>query len=237
MSKEIGDEKEMSSCSSKESPSTCCQPADRNMSSCCSPKDRSWSKGKTLVSCLIIITAIVVGTNSFVRGTSAQSEKMGPAKSFSATLAEKPAVATLNTDKDNPLSKLTDIAAHQILDSLTALDTVAADKDVVFIVLPDKGQNSPQPVLKPVIVVVNNLWNAGQKVGLFTLKGDAADHDHLVRHFDLKTFPCVVILGREGSASAVSGDITEARLFNAFMLASKPASCCPPQGSASCCPK
>ena len=86
-------------------------------------------------------------------------------------------------------------------------------------------------------VVLSNLRSSGQKIGAFTLRANVPDYGYLVRHFAVKSFPCVVVLGRGGTASAVSGDVSEARLYNAFVLALKPASCCPTPSTAACCPK
>jgi hypothetical protein len=84
---------------------------------------------------------------------------------------------------------------------------------------------------------VNHLGASGQKVGAFTLNANVPDYGYLVRHFGVTSFPCVVVLGRRGAALAVSGDISGARLYGAFLMASRPGSCCPTQGDASCCPK
>lgn len=233
----ISDEKGNNCCAANNAAPPCCQPEAGNVSSCCNPKDGPWSKRKVLISVIIIIAAIGVGANSLVRGTSAQSYNSGPAKSFSAGLTEMPAMAADNNYQGKPQPKLEQISLDRVLDSLQALDTLAADKDVVFLVLPGDAQISSLAVPKQVGAVANRLWNSGQRVAVFTLKSGTPDHNQLVRHFSVSTFPCVVILGRQGSASAVAGNITEAGLYNAFVLASKPASCCPTQGSASCCPK
>jgi len=215
----------------------CCQPAAGNLSSCCYPAEDSWKKGKALVSVIIIIAAIGVGAYSFVRVTFAQPYSTGPVKSFSAGLREIPPVAAENGYQGKPQTRPEDISLNRVLDSLQALDTLATDTDVVFLVLPGEAQNPLLAIPRQVGTVANNLWKSGQRVGVFTLKSSAPDHNQLVRHFSVNTFPCVVILGRQGSASAVSGDISEARLYNAFVLASKPASCCPTPSTASCCPK
>jgi hypothetical protein len=186
---------------------------------------------------IIITAAIGVGANSILRGTSAQAYKVGPAKSFSASLAESPVAAIEIGNQSNPLPNREEISVNQALDSLQALDTLAADKDVVFIVLAGEEQNPAPAVLKQVGVVANNLWTSGQKIGAFTLKTNAPDYGYLVGHFAVKSFPCVVVIGRRGTASAVSGDISDARLYNAVVLASKPAACCPTQSDAACCPK
>jgi hypothetical protein len=231
------DEKGKSCCASEDAASTCCQPAAGNVSSCCAPGTASWKNGKTLVSVIIIMAAIGVGANSFLNGNSAQSYTTVPAKSFSAGLTETPAVTADNSSQGKPQTKQEEIPLTGVLDSLQSLDTLAADKDVVFLVLPGEAQISSPAVPKQVGTVANNLWKTGQKVAVFTLKSSSPDHNQLVRHFSVKAFPSVVILGRQGSASAVAGDITEAGLYNAFVVASKSVSCCPTQGSASCCPK
>ena len=234
MSELTSDEKGKSCCATEDSGTACCQPAAGNASSCCTPGEASWKKGKTLISVIIIMAAIGVGANSFLSGNSAQSYTTVPAKSFSAGLTEIPAVTADTPGK--PQTKQEEISLNRVLDSLQSLDVLAADKDVVFLVLPGEAQISSLAVPKQLGAVANNLWKSGQKVAVFTVKSSTPDHKQLVRHFSVNTFPCVVILGRQGSASAVAGDITEARLYNAFVLASTAASCCPAQGSASCCP-
>jgi hypothetical protein len=170
-------------------------------------------------------------------GNAAQSYTTVPAKSFSAGLTEIPAVTAENSSQGKPQTKQEEISLNGVLDSLQSLDTLAGDKDVVFLVLPGEAQISSPGVPKQLGTVANNLWKSGRKVGVFTLNKSAPDHTQLASRFSVKAFPCVIVLGRQGQPSAVAGDITEAGLYNAFVLASTPLSCCPTQGSASCCPK
>ena len=231
------DEKGKSCCASEDAAAPCCQPAAGNLSSCCAPGQVSWKRGKLLVSAIIILAAIGVGANSFFSGNSAQSYTTVPVKSFSAGLTEIPTVTADNSFQGKPQTKREEISLNQVLDSLQSLDTLAADKDVVFLVLPGEAQIPPVGLPMQVGTVANNLWKPGKRVGVFTLKNSAPDHTQLALRFSVKAFPGVIVLGRQGQASAVSGDITEAGLYNAFVLASTPVSCCPTQGSASCCPK
>lgn len=231
------DKEEKGCCAADDTAATCCQTEAGKGSSCCNPKDGPWSKTRLLISVIIIAAALGVGVNSFLRGNLAQSYTTVPAKSFSAGLMEAPTATAGTSRQGEPKTTRERISLTQVLDSLQGLDTLASDKDVVFLVLPGEAQVYSSAVPKPVEAVANNLWNSGQKVAVFTLKSSAPDHNRLARHFSVNTFPCVVILGRQGSASAVSGDITQARLYNAFVLASKAALCCPTQGNASCCPR
>jgi hypothetical protein len=237
MSDVTSDEKGKSCCASEDPGATCCQPAAGSLSLCCAPGAVSWKTGKTVVSVVIILAAIGMGANSFFNGNSAQSYTTVPAKSFSAALTEIPTAPANKSDQGKAQPKSEEIPLNLVLDSLQALDTLAADKDVVFLVLPGEAQIYSLAVPKQLGTVANNLWKSGQKVGVFTLKNGSPDHHRLVSQFSVKTFPGVIILGRQGFASAVAGDVTEAGLYNAFVLASKAASCCPTQGSASCCPK
>jgi len=225
-------EKQIGGCCSEGAPTPCCQPADRRASTCCNPEDGSWRKIKLLISVIIIIAAIGVGTHSFFSGNSAQSYTTVPAKSFSAGLTEVPAATA---DSGRSQNKPEEISLDRVLDSLQSLDVLAADKDVVFLILAGDVQAHSLAIPKQVRAVANNLANSGQGIAVFTVKNGAPDYERLVKHFSVNKFPSVVILGRQGSASALTDDISEARLYNAFVLASKSASCCPATGNASCC--
>ncbi len=58
---------EEGSCSSKTTQPGCCPPAGGNKSSCCAPGGSSWGKGKALIALLIVIAAIAVGVNSWMK--------------------------------------------------------------------------------------------------------------------------------------------------------------------------
>ncbi len=237
MNDPTSNEKGISCCASEDAAATCCQPSAGNVSSCCTPGAASGKRWRTLLSVIIILAAIGVGANSFFNGNSAQSYTTVPAKSFSAGLTQVPAVTAENSSQGKPQSQPGEIPLTGVLDSLQSLDTLAADKDVVFLVLSGEAQISNPAVPKQLGAVANNLWKNGQKIAVFTLKSSTPDHNRLVSQLSVKTSPSVVILGRQGSASVVGADMTEAGLYNAFVLASKSGACCPPGGSASCCPK
>lgn len=74
MSTPTSDEEVQGSCSSKTMQSGCCPPAGGNGPSCCAPGGSSWGKGKALIALLIIIAAIAVGVNSWVKGAASRTE-------------------------------------------------------------------------------------------------------------------------------------------------------------------
>ena len=231
-------DKRMSGCCPDASTTTSCQPSDIDKGSCCYPEGGSWGKSKKLVSVLIILAAIGVGANSFIRGTSAQCDKPDPVHSFSASagLREKPAVPAENIAKLKPPATQEEMPSTRALDSLQTLDRLAADKDVAFILLPGEGQELPYAFLEQVETLVNRLSELGQNAGIFTLDSSAADYSHLVKRFSIKAFPCVVVLGRHGKPSALSGSVSTKQLYGAFISASKPEPCCGSKKEP-CCPK
>jgi hypothetical protein len=242
MSDLLSGEKDINSSCAEGAPTACCHPADGSASACCNPQDASWNKGKLLIALIIIVAAIAVGANSFLRGNSANSYTTLPAKSFSAGLTKIPATVEENVNQSKPQKQLEVFSVNRVVDSLQALETLAVNENVIFLVLPGQAQTPPLVIPKQVGEVANNLWKSGQKVGVFTLRSGTADHNRLARQFSVKSFPSVIVLGRQGTALAVSDGITEARLYNAFVLVSKPAACNPAQcnpttSNPSCCPK
>ncbi|MBI5570448.1 MAG: hypothetical protein HY914_10925 [Desulfomonile tiedjei] len=217
--------------------SPCCSSADGQGSSCCNPKQRSWSRGRTLISVIVITAAIAVGTHSWVTGTSLQSGKTTPTQPFSSSLAERSSAPGDGPGKLKPQSQRGEALFIQTVDSLKAMETLAADTDVAFIMLRGERPEAYQATCAQIQVVLNKLQTLGKRIGVFTLPSNVPDYARLVRHFSVEAFPCVVVLGRQGTPSAVSGDISEARLYYAFVQASQPGSCCPTQGNAACCPK
>ena len=217
--------------------SSCCPSADRQGSSCCMPKQTSWSTGKAFISMIVITAAIAMGTHSWVTATSLQSGKTAPAQSFSSSLAEKPSAPAPNSGILKAQHQRQEPLFVQAVDSLQALEASAADMDVAFIMLRGERPESCQATCAQIQVALNKLRTLGKKIGVFSLPSKAPDYDRLVRHFSIEAFPCVVVLGRQGTPSAVWGDISEARLYYAFVQASQPGACCPTQGSSACCPK
>ena len=232
------DEKGKSCCASEDAAAACCQPAAGNVSSCCAPGEASWKKGKTLVSVIIIMAAIGVGANSFLSGNSAQSYTTVPAKSFSAGLTQIPAVTAENSSQGKPQTKQEEISLNRVLDSLQSLDTLAADKDVVFLVLPGEAQISSPAIPKQLGTVANNLWKSGQRVGSVHAQEQCArpqpiSESLLSQGFSLCNSSWV------GKAQRRLWPGTSLKPVYIMRLSwhQQPASCCPTQGSASCCPK
>jgi len=229
--KKVRPDDENTVCRAPESKSLdCCQSAEG--SSCCNPgSGKRWRKGKSFVSAIIILAAIAVGANSIIKANSAQASSPS---SFSSSLNEK------SSDKvEGSKTEGVQYSFKQIMDSLQAIDAQAADKDMVFIAMPAKGQELPQAVSDQMSSMLGKLPPSCQKVGSFTLRTSAADYDRLVQKLEINSFPCFVALGRQGSPSVIPADnMSEAQIFKAYLTAIKSAEgCCTGSAKAICCPK
>ena len=123
------------------------------------------------------------------------------------------------------------------LGSLNGLKHVAEQKQVVFLVLPGGEEQTNGQVSQKVGVVVGRLAAQGCRVGSLTLRSGAQDYRQLVKAFNIKKFPAVVVVGGGCLSSALTGEITAQGLIQAFVLASNAVSSCSASGGAAgCCP-
>ncbi len=227
MSEMSSDEKGTEGCCSEGASRTCCQPDAGKSSGCCEPG--AWRRGKTLIAAIIILAAIGVGTYSIIRGTSSQAGQANSPRSFSAGLEEKSG-GTVESSKDPKESAQRElISFNRVLDSLQAMDTLAADKEVVFVALSGKGKEVPQTTSQKMEAILGKVPPSFLKMAAFTLNTSVADYDRLVQRLKIKTFPCFVVLGRQGAPVVVPavGDFTEEEVYKAVLAVSKSGSCCP----------
>jgi hypothetical protein len=115
------------------------------------------------------------------------------------------------------------------LDTLASLNKVAVDTDAVFILLLAKGQQSDQAITKEIEAAAQKLLSDGTIVSAFRLKESAPNYEQLAKQVSV---PSVLTMVKGLGMKAVSGEITETKLVQAFVAASRPSSC----GPAGCCP-
>ncbi|TKJ33510.1 MAG: hypothetical protein CEE38_20330 [Planctomycetes bacterium B3_Pla] len=119
------------------------------------------------------------------------------------------------------------------LDSLASLDEVATEVDAVFILIAGKNQQDAQTLVGEIEAATKNIRSRGNQISAFRLKEDAADYENMAEQFSV---PTVMAMVKGLGYSAVSGQITEANLLDAFTTALQaPAGCCPPGTDPSVC--
>jgi len=116
----------------------------------------------------------------------------------------------------------------QELDSLASLNKVAADTDAVYVFLAAEDQQGNQAITKEIEAATKKIKSNGSRISAFRLKKDAPDYAQLAKQFSI---PCVVAMVKGRGMSAVSGQISETKLVEAFVTASRPVSSCCPAGT------
>jgi MYXO-CTERM domain-containing protein len=112
------------------------------------------------------------------------------------------------------------------------LNALAADTTAVFVFVPAKSPDAtPAPSAQMEAAARTIAAQGKQKVGIFTLKTDSADYEQILGQV---TAPGVLALVKGRGMNAVSGEITETKLVQAFVAASKAGGC--GSGSSGCGP-
>ncbi|MBW7990426.1 MAG: SDR family oxidoreductase [Planctomycetes bacterium] len=223
--------------------------------SCCPSESNSAGKSwKIVVFIIIVLAAGVVLARSFIRKSDsvteqgtfvaiqsevkldtplpqiAEAAKQGPTASKGDTVT--PAVANEKTEED-----VSDKASLALwgseLDSLASLNKAAADIDAVFVLLAADDQESNQTIIKQIEAAAQKIKAGGIRISAFRLKQSAPNYANFTKQLST---PCVIAMVKGGGLSGVSADqITETKLVQAFVAASRPSSgCCPPGSGASC---
>lgn len=145
---------------------------------------------------------------------------------------ETPSVANEET-MDNAPDEASPALWGPELDSLASLDKVAANSDVVFILLAAEDQESNQTATKQIEAAAKKIQTGGTRISAFRLKQGAPNFANFAKQLSV---PSVLAMVKGAGMSAVSADqITETRLVQAFVTASRPSSgCCPPGSGVTC---
>ena len=120
------------------------------------------------------------------------------------------------------------------LDSLASLSRVAANTDAVFVLLSAKDQQANQTIGKEIDAATERLEANGIRVSAFRLVEAAPEYAQLSKQVPV---PCVLAMVKGGGTSVVSDGISEAKLVQAYVTASRPTSSCCPPGSTVCPPQ
>jgi len=260
--KEIGKENEMIENDNVEqtrqenlgNPQACC-PSASGSGDCCPPSSGGGKSWKMLVFILVVVAAGVVLARSVIRKSNSASDqkqqsfaaiqlvsKSETASPLNATAkAETPAGAKASIDTPSVVSVTTEAQVSnrsasnlwgKPLDSLASLSKVAAETNAVFILLAADDQQGIQTITNEIEAAAKKIQSNGIRISAFTLKKGAPNYAQLAKQLSV---PCVIAMVKGGGLSGVSGQITETKLVQAFVMASRPASgCCP--GSADCGP-
>lgn len=204
--------------------------------SCCSSGSDGQGRGwKMVVFILIVIAAGAVLARSFLRKSNSdacQSQQTFP--SIQAEFKNEIPSVTDNTAKQETSVKDAPVLWKAELDSLASLNKVAADTDAVFVFLAAEDRQDNRNIISQIEAAAKTINADGIRVSAFKLNKTAPDYAQLAKQFPV---PSVLAMVKGRGMSAVSGQISETKLVQAYVTASRPASgCCPSGTGSSDCP-
>ena len=187
---------------------------------------------------LVLVAAGAVLANSLIRKSYANAEQ--PQQAFSAIQvdntcegaclpsSETETATPVETDQaDSDTQKAAPSLWKTELASLSSLNQVAADTDAVFVLLGSRSQQANKGIVKETESALTKIKANGTRVSTFWLKESASEYASLSQQVSL---PCVLAMVKGGGMSVVSDEISEAKIVQAFVTASRPASGCGPAG-------
>ncbi len=215
------------------------EPVKQENAPCCGPgcgcgTAAKPGKARWVVGVIVLAAAGVLVVKGMIKSDkgAAQAAPAGfanpaavqPAAVQPAAVADTKAEATVAADE-------TSVGAT--LGALAELNTVAAKSDAVFVFLPAKEGASAKPAAAPMKAAVRTMEGKGVKCGLFTLKPGTRDYEQVSKQMAV---PGVLALVKGRGMSAVSGEVTEAKLLQGYVGACS-SGACGPGASPGCCPK
>ncbi len=208
------------------------QPCCDGESCCPSGSDGTGKIWKTVVFLLVIAAAGLVLARSLLNKSNSEGDQSQHVFASILTDNEADTCAPLmdNTKNQAVPVKAAPTLWQADLDSLASLNTLASESDAVFVLLASNGQLNDQTITKEIEAAAQKIISNGNKVTAFRLKGSSADYAQLAKQVSV---PSVIAMVKGRGMRAVSGEITELKLVQAFVAASKSSSCAP---GASCGP-
>jgi hypothetical protein len=213
------------------------QPCCDGGSCCPSGSDGGGKNWKIAVFILIVVAAGAVLARSFIRKTNSAANQ--GQQSFAVIqpepggYKEAPSIVDGATEAEvsnQPASSLW----GKPLDSLASLSDAASDTDAVFIFLAAEDQQDMQPITREIEAAAKTIQAGGTRISAFRLMQGAPNYANLTKQLSV---PCVLAMVKGGGMSGVPADqITETKLVQAFVTASRPSSGCCPPGSGTTCP-
>ena len=210
---------------------SCCDGSD-----CCPSGSESMGKSwKMVIFVLVVIAAGAVLANSLIRKSNADADQSQ--QTFASFQMDDKSDAPLMAEgiKEHEMSVKAEPSLWRVeLDSLASLNKVATDTDAIFIFLAADDQQGNQDITRQIEAAAKTIKSNGVRVSAFRLRETAPEYAQLARQVSV---PCVLAMVKGGGMSAVSGEISEAKLVQAFVTASRPTSGCCPPGSTICPPQ
>jgi len=226
----------------------CCEadapakPASEESSSCgCGPScgcGSSTSNGKTKFVAGGLILLLACGIVAYKVMASKPAPKAAETTGFAVSASSKANELDLpNTQAKVSAAKVEKTAAEEKaclgvqLGSLGALNNVAMSQDAVFILIPAEKDKAVNPeIAKAVSAAQATLKSKSVNVGIYTLATSAPDYSAITEQVST---PAILVASKGRGMGTVSGEVTEAKLLQAYVASSRASGCCGSSGGSS----
>lgn len=208
------------------------QQAEACGAGCCCHAKAAPGRARWLLGAVILLLAAALAARALLKSNTTTTDRPSTAAAASFAVPAKtgeasttaPAVVAAAAAQTVATTGGTEIA------SFDELNTLAADTTAVFVFVPGKTPDAAIPPTAQMEAAARTLAAQGSnKVGLFTLKASGPDYEQLSGQV---TVPGVLALVKGKGMNAVSGEITETKLVQAFVAASSTGGC----GAGACAP-
>jgi len=176
------------------------------------------TKAKAIV-CLIVLLAVcgifVYKTIGAKQSTPANTETAFAAPLVNEVNGQEPAVKTVEDNKK----------VGEFLDSLASLNKVAVNQDTVFVFIPAKGNDIVSKEITDAIASAEQkIKSSGVSVGLYTLQSSSPEYANIATQLPP---PGMLVMSKGRGMGAVSGEITETKILQAYVASSRAGGCGP----------
>ncbi len=206
------------------------EPTTQEGAACCGPGcgcgTAKPGKARWVVGVIVLAAAGVLVVKGMIR--SDKGAAPAAATGFANPAAVQPGAVT-DTKAEAAVGDEKTVGAT--IGAFAELNTAAAKSDAVFVFLP--GKEGGNPPTTPMKAAARTMEAKGVRCALFTLKPGSTDYDQIAKQVAV---PGVLALVKGKGMSAVSGEVTEAKLLQGYVAAGQ-AGGCGPGSSPGCCPK
>jgi len=108
------------------------------------------------------------------------------------------------------------------------------DHDFIFVILPGSDIDSTETLSKRVSDASAKIEARGTRVETITLSDSDPEFSITTERLAIAQLPAVLAVAASGNGAIMTGDITEGKLLQAYLVVSQPV--CAPGGSSGCCP-
>lgn len=183
------------------------------------------TKGKVIVCLVVAIAAAVVLAHGLAR-KAASGSTQGQNAFVVAAPAPSPEAPPTSTEKGKTTGTIRAKSSlwGKPLKNLASLNGVAAQKDAVFVYLPMKGRGPDETIKLQIEKAAGEAQSGGRVMGIYTLDDGSQDYAQVTSRVPA---PLVFAVVKGGGTRAVTGDISEGKLLQALVEASRPSGCAP----------